>query len=292
MQYAKCTLDNKNWEAAEFERLPTGELETKRTSLVCTECGEFAWYRKRSIHGNPPHFCAHHAEGCDLKVEYVSSTENRDDVTETADEVANNDTIIVRLDKEKGGAIDVVQVQAPPISGQGEGGRRYVITDNTRLSSQQFTLRRILHRLVKSEAFRKSASRIIFYRTNDDVMLDGQVKDIVISFADITKEKHHDKINFYWGPIVSVKKTADGKIWLNSRMSYNSASVAIFEDIADDFMQFFEVDELDDLLGAYVLVAGRCSYSNGGEGKPIIWCGTKNYIFVKKYKDPYIEDVE
>ncbi|ENY70897.1 hypothetical protein G114_15833 [Aeromonas diversa CDC 2478-85] len=75
-------------------------------------------------------------------------------------------------------------------------------------------------------------------------------------------------------------------------MSYNSASVAIFEDIADDFMQFFEVDELDDLLGAYVLVAGRCSYSNGGEGKPIIWCGTKNYIFVKKYKDPYIEDVE
>ncbi|ENY70898.1 hypothetical protein G114_15838 [Aeromonas diversa CDC 2478-85] len=37
-------------------------------------------------------------------------------------------------------------------------------------------------------------------------MLDGQVKDIVISFADITKEKHHDKINFYWGPIVSVKK--------------------------------------------------------------------------------------
>ncbi|TOC19244.1 hypothetical protein CGJ90_22855, partial [Vibrio parahaemolyticus] len=86
----------------------------------------------------------------------------------------------------------------------------------------------------------------------------------------------------------SARESSDGKIWLNSSSEYMSASVAIFEDIADDFKKLFEVDDLEDLLGAHVLVAGNCYFSGEGEGKPIIWCGTPNYIFVRKYKDPAI----
>ncbi|MBS9974349.1 hypothetical protein [Vibrio alginolyticus] len=288
MQYAKCTQDGKTWEISKFSELESSLLDIKRRSLVCTECGEFAWYRRESRHGHPAHFCAHHDPECDLKVQYISSDEHRDDATEVEGEVESDDTIIVRLDQEQGGAIDVAEVSKPPLPGLGEGGKRYVLKDKNRRSAQQFTLRRILHRLVKSKDFRNSESNIIFYRNNEEIMLSGHVKDIVFGFNQIEKDIHHGKTNFYWGPIASARESSDGKIWLNSSSEYMSASVAIFEDISDDFKELFEVDDLEDLLGAHVLVAGNCYFSGEGEGKPIIWCGTPNYIFVRKYKDPAI----
>lgn len=288
MDFAKCTQDNKIWDVATFSELDPTEIELKRRSLLCVECDEFAWYRRESRHGHPAHFCAHHDQECSLKVNYVASDEHRDDATESVDEVESGDDIIVRLDEEQGGAIDVPEVPKNPITGLGEGGQRYVLKDQTRRSSQQFTLRRILHRLVKSKNFRSSNSNIVFYKNSDEIMLRGHVRDIVIGFDQITKEDHHERTNFYWGPIASVGETRDGKIWLNSSSEYMSASVTIFQDIVEQFKDMFEIEDLEDLLGAHVLVAGNCHFSGDGEGKPIIWCGSTNYIFVRKYKDPSI----
>lgn len=285
MQYAKCTLDGRIWEVSDFSNLEPRVLEVKRRSLVCSGCGEFAWFRKESRHGHPAHFCSHHDPDCELKVNYINSDDYRDDATEAEDEVESGDTIVVRLDQEQGGRIEVPEIPKPPISGIGEGGSRYIIKKGNKKSAQQFTLRRILHRLVASQNFRESNHKIIFYRNNEEIMLSGEVKDIVLGFKQITKV-HHGKTNFYWGPIASAKETSDGKIWLNSSSEYMSASVAIFEDVANEFKELFEIEDLDDLLGAYVLVAGNCWFSDDGEGKPIIWCGTPNYIFVRKYKDP------
>lgn len=284
MQHAKCTSDGKVWEAFPFSQLEPSTLDSKRLSLLCAECGEFAWFRKESRHGHPAHFCARHDSECNLKVDYVTSDEQRDDVTSEEDQVSAGDTIIVRLDKEEGGEVEVKDVLAPPKEGQGEGGRTFIIKGKNRESSQQFTLRRILHRLVQSPTFRSSNSNIVFYKNAEDVMLSGQVSDIVCGFEDIAKNKHNDKTMFYWGPIASAKKTPDGKVWLNSGGQYRSVSVAIFEDIAKEFLSLFDVEELEDLAGAYVLVAGRCHFTGNGEGKPVIWCGTSKYIFVRKYK--------
>lgn len=284
MQYAKCTSDGEVWEALAFSQLDPNLLETKRLSLICAECDEFAWFRKESKHGHPAHFCARHDPDCNLKVEYVLADDNRDDATSEEDEVSAGDTIIVRLDEEEGGAVSVPEVQKPPKDGQGVGGRTFIIKGKDRESSQQFTLRRILHRLVQSPKFSESNSNIVFYKNAEEVMISGAISATVCGFENISKDNNHDKTMFYWGPIASAKNTPDGKIWLNSGSQYGSASLAIFEDAASGFIKLFQIDDLEDLAGAYILVAGRCLYSDGGKGKPIIWCGQPKYIVVRKYK--------
>lgn len=284
MQYAKCTSDGEVWEALAFSQLDPSLLEIKRLSLICAECDEFAWFRKESKHGHPAHFCARHDPDCNLKVEYVLADDNRDDATSEEDEVSAGDTIIVRLDEEEGAAVAVPEVQKPPKDGQGIGGRTFIIKGKDRESSQQFTLRRILHRLVQSPKFSESNSNIVFYKNAEEVMISGAISTIVCGFENISKDKNHDKTMFYWGPIASAKNTPDGKIWLNSGSQYGSASLAIFEDVASDFIKLFQIDDLEDLAGSYILVAGRCLYSDSGKGKPIIWCGQPKYIVVRKYK--------
>jgi hypothetical protein len=82
------------------------------------------------------------------------------------------------------------------------------------------------------------------------------------------------------------------KIWLNSSTSYHSASVAIFDDVADDFVEHYHIEDFEDLAGAYVLVAGKCYFTGDGEGKPVIWCGTPKYIALRKYRAEYLKAEE
>lgn len=287
MQYARCTDDSQVWEAARFAVLPTAELESKRRNLVCDQCGEFAWFRKESSHGHPAHFCAHHRDDCDLRVEYVVVDESRNDATVAEGEVAAGDAIIVRLDQERGDQVDVTVVQPPPTPSEGEGGKTYIVRGAGRESFQHFTLRRILLRLVQSPDFRTSDRPIVFYKNEEEVLLRGPVRDIVASFADITREKHNDQVMFFWGPIASAGRTSDGKLWLNSSDRYQGVSVAIFEDIADEFLAIFGIDDLDELAGAHVLVAGRCYFA--GTGKPVVWCASPKYIVVRRYRNERLQ---
>lgn len=287
MQYARCTDDGQVWEAAGFAALPVSELESKRRNLVCVQCGEFAWFRKESTHGHPAHFCAHHTDNCDLRVEYIVVDEGRHDATTVEGEVAAGTAIIVRLDQEVGGQVDVTEVQPPPTPGQGEGGRTFIVRGAERESSQHFTLRRILLRLVQSPDFRTSDRQIAFYRNEEEVLIRGSVRDIVTSFTDITRETHNDRMMLYWGPIASAGKTPDEKLWLNSSDRYQGVSVAIFQDIVEEFLAVFGIDDLDDLAGAHVLVAGKCYFTS--TGKPVIWCGSPKYIVVRRYRDERLQ---
>lgn len=286
MQYARYTIDGKVWEAPNFAALPEAQLETMRRNLTCVQCGEFAWFRKESTHGRPAHFCAHHENNCSLKVEYVVVDEHRNDATLAEQEVSAGDTIIVRLDQEHGNQIDVAEVQPPPIPGQGDGGRRYVLPGSGRESTQQFTLRRILLRLVQSPDFRTSTKPITFYSRGEEPLIAGTIRDVVTSFADIT-HKHHEQLMLYWGPIASSGWTQDGKLWLNSSDRNQGASVAIFENITNEFLKQFSIEDIDDLSGAHVLVAGRCTYAS--TGKPVIWCASPQYIVVRRYRDERLQ---
>lgn len=287
MQYARCINDNQVWEAVKFAALPIEMLETKRRNLICAQCGEFAWFRKESSHGHPAHFCAHHSDNCDLKVEYVVVDDQRNDATLAENEVAAGDEIIVLLGEERGGSVDVSEVLRPPTLGQGEGGRTFVLRGKERESAQHFTLRRILLRLVQSQDFRASSRSIVFYKNKEEVLIQGQVRNIVASFADIEFDQHNDRLMLFWGPIASAGITIDGKLWLNSSDRNQGASVAIFPDIVGDFLSSFGIEDLDELAGAHVLVAGKCYFAS--TGKPVIWCGSPKYIVVRRYRDERLQ---
>ncbi|MEE3028848.1 MAG: hypothetical protein VX729_15015 [Pseudomonadota bacterium] len=285
MDMVFCKDDGEEYEIAEFVALPNAERESKRRALLCTECNGFAWYRKES-RLSPAHFCAHHAEDCTFKTHYEDASESGDDALELDHEASN--TLIINLEEEKGGSIEVAEPHPerdPNKEFEGSTSNRFVRRRFEGDSPQQSNLRRLLLRLVRSESFRGSSDEVVFYKRQNEVFVNGAIKNVVKRFDQITKFDD-DRSALFWGPIASVGKTPDGRLWLNSSKDYSSASISIFDDIVDDFLDLFEVDDIDDLLGAWVIVAGTCRFSGDGQGKPIIWCGTPNYIFVRKYRDP------
>lgn len=287
MQYAKCTEDNKTWEANDFAALPNEVLEIKRQNLLCVECNEFAWFRKESRHGHPAHFCAHHKNDCGLKVEYVVVDDGKAQALTDEEEVAAGTGIIVRLDDEQADQIDVAEVTPNTDPKLGGGGSRHVIKGGERESLQQFTLRRILHRLVQSPKFSSSNQQLTIYKNKEEKLIEGSIKNIVSSFENISKDVHNNQFMIFWGPISSAKKSEDGKLWLNSSERNRGTSVAIFQNIVQQFLSSFKVEELDELSGAHVLVLAKCLIA--GTGKPVIWCASPKNIIVRRYKDANLQ---
>lgn len=288
MQYASCTLDGVVWEASRFSLLIGNDLEAKRNNLNCVECGALAWFRRASKHGHPAHFCAHHEQVCQLKAEYVLVDSDAPGNAEAVDQVQNSGNIVVHLDEEQGGSIDVLPPNVNPDPLPGPGGRRYVVQGADQYANQQFTLRRILHRLVQSPDFRNSTANITFYRREGEPYLDGPVRDVTRAFSDLSPADNGES-KFYWGPITSVGRTDDGRIWLNSSPRYQSVSVVIFQDIVDEFLEAFEIDELDDLVGAHVLVSGRCHFLGHQNSKPIVWCSGVQFIVLRRYRSSSLQ---
>ncbi|WP_058361646.1 hypothetical protein [Xanthomonas translucens] len=283
MQHASEAGGGKVWEANDFSQLPEDILESKRRALECKECGEFAWFRKESRHGHPPHFCSHHAENCDLKVRYEVVGDRAPGVNEE-DQVESGDSIVVRLDLEDAKKVDVLSTQQlPGAENAREGGSRFIGIGGNRVSNQNFTLRRILYRLVQSPAFRESQHLISLYRNENEVLIQGPVREIAQELSHISRELHHDKLALYWGAVASAGRTADGKLWLNTSINRSDASVALYEDIAQKFLDAFEIEDTEDLAGSHVLVAGRCLYSQSG--KPVIRCGSMKFIVVRRYRE-------
>ncbi|WP_134598868.1 hypothetical protein [Pseudomonas aeruginosa] len=283
MQYAFCHIDQKVWEAYKFSLLPAAEIAEKRNSLTCVECKALAWFRKESTHGHPAHFCAHHEPTCVLKAEYVVVDADQGDGAEVVDQIKSSGDIVVRLDKERGGDIDVEPASRVPGGLPGEGGRIHLTRGQNRFSDQEFTLKRILHRLVQSPDFRQSTARLTFYRRENEPLIDGRVCDITRAFSEISRGDEETR-KFYWGPITSAKRTPDGKIWLKSAPQYQAVSVVIFTDIAEDFLRSFNIDDLDDLAGAHVLVSGTLQFTGERGIKPIIWCGALYQIVIRRYR--------
>ena len=169
-----------------------------------------------------------------------------------------------------------------------EGGRTHTVKRDDRFSNQEFTLKRILHRLVQSPDFRQSLSRITFYKREDEPYIQGAVRDVTRAFSEISREDENAP-KFFWGPITSVRRSSDGKIWLNSTPQYQSVSVVIFQDIADDFLRAFNISDLDDLAGAHILVSGKCAFTGGQNLKPIIWCGALHQIVIRRYRSASLQ---
>jgi len=287
MQYARGA-NGRVWEASVFAVLPQAQLDMEKLSLVCVECNEFAWFRKPSTHGRPAHFCAHHDLKCSLRVEYVVVGDPRNESTIAEGQVTSGDTIVVDLSKEVGGAVDVSPVQPAPDGGGEGGGRTFIVRGAGRESAQHFTLRRILLRLVQSPEFCGSAQKIRIESADGQSIINGAVRDVVARFDEIFAERHHDVLSMFWGPIASVGRTADGKLWLNSSDRYSGASVVIFDDIVDEFLRIFDIEDTADLEGAHVLVVGRCTVR---EGRPFIWCSSPKYIMVRRYRDDRLQAV-
>ncbi|WP_318518308.1 hypothetical protein [Photobacterium leiognathi] len=279
MDIAFCTIDGKEWYADEFWALGEKAIVTMRRNLQCTSCNGDAWFRKSSYGNKVPHFCAHHTEDCN----YATIYEVIDDGDGGDGQPAANpgSGIVLDLGLDKNYEVDVQSPAPKPDIPAGErrlgnevkngGGKDY---------PAHLTLKNTLYKLVRSDKLYTSDSKVTI--PNAPIQgLPEKANELFVNFKDVNDG--YNKVNrVYWGFISDAGFTADGRLWLNAGNRSDGLSVSINPDITEEFRKYFKVDKsLDQLEGCHALIIGDCYYAT--TGKPIIWCGSLDYIVLRRY---------
>ncbi|MBO4121480.1 hypothetical protein J5T34_12170 [Cupriavidus gilardii] len=142
----------------------------------------------------------------------------------------------------------------------GPRGNRYFATGNG--GRQALAHRRpstLLRRLIDEPGFSNSQQII-----EVPGRAPTTVRELFVHFTTIV-EGHVPTFHGYWGFISDAKQGPDGEIWLNTTQSWRDFSVLISADLAARFVARFNVHDLEDLAGAYVLVFEHLSKSQGGK---------------------------
>lgn len=293
MEMAFCTVTNGPISATQFEALSIEAKRQFKMNLLCPGCGDVAWFRSATKPNakinRAAHFNSHHHSGeCDFRTTYsLIDDETNGDIT-TNQAIPRVTSYTVNLDNKVGGAInDLSEVPMPPgplvirPSGgaTGKGGGAAYDTNMDR------TLRQILSYLKRFPEFRHSDKYIDMYSEAGHLKVSGQIGRLAINFDDVTPDMDDNQYRLFWGLIVDAEDEFAGNgVWLNASASKKGVSVKVYGDIKDSFLNAFKVSELEDLKGAYVLVAGRVHYT-GANLKPIIYCALVNFITVQKYRE-------
>lgn len=281
MDKAFCTIDEQEWGADEFYALSPAELESKRRSLLCTECKGNAWFRRASYGNDAPHFCAHHEQYCSLGTSYAvvgEGDENKGLPSSDADS-----GIVLDLGLTKSYDINVkVAVNKFESTPQGQSFTGEKIVDGGSLKyPAHFTLKNLLYKLVHSKGLCYADKKVVF----KDRYFNGMPErgaDLFVEFTNISPWMDGAR-RIYWGFISDVGQTKDGKIWLNAGNVKSELSICINSEIASEFKGQFNVkNSLDELDGCHALIIGTCTYA--ATGKPILRCGELSYIVLRRYK--------
>ena len=278
---AFCTIDEQEWTAEAFYALPTAEIQSKRRSLLCTECSGDAWFRRSSYGNDAPHFCAHHQENCSLGTSYEAVGEGSND---KALPVSDADSgLVIDLDLTQSYDIDVKL--AEQTSEATPAGQRFTGDKSNDGGSVKypahFTLKRLLYKLVQSKG-QCYLEKKIGFKGQDFSDLPENGAELFVEFANV-KPWMDGARRIFWGFISDVGQTNDGKIWLNAGNIKSGLSVCIQQDIASAFREQFKVvNSLDELDGCHALIISKCLYAT--TGKPILWCGDLSYVVLRRYK--------
>ena len=279
MDYALCRVDQKEWHAADFLELDPASFESMKRHLVCTACEGDAWFRKSSFGKQTPHFCAHHAEGCNYATRYQVIDQGDGEGDEPATDPDSG--IVINLNLEDGYKIDVADKTNPEdISAAPQLGANIVKGKGFNYPAHH-SLKNILFKLVRSNgafANRSTPVRI----SNPPFDLPSIASELFINFKSVMPYLS-GQVRMYWGFISDADYSHDGKIWLNAGNRGDGLSVAIYPDIVDQFKEYFGAQNtLRDLDGCHVLIIGPCYFAK--TGKPIIWCNSLEYIVLRRYR--------
>lgn len=268
MNNAICTEDQHTYTADEFSKLPSGELNRKRNLLLCSECKNKAFYRKRARNGRGACFGAQHEEGCQ------QSTSDGDNVVagsgEDKDELANTGERIV-LDLNFGSPNPEVHIDGDPDAPRRPRGGRHIGGDGSRNAVSHRRLGPILRDLVDAPNFRYSR-QIVEIPEKPEM----SVADFFVELTDVTRQ-YEGQYRGYWGNISSVVPAGDGDVWLNSGRK-NQVSFKLAEQDHRTIIKRYRLKEITDLAGRYILVLDTVRI--GRSGKLICFIQDTNLVAI------------
>ena len=245
MQTALCTLDNVNYSAIDFNQ--TVNFTTIRRHLVCSACGRTAGYRSQGRDGRIACFRATHVDGCEqARMSIAHLTEQPTVVNRRIIVDFNYGFATTRASTQTAGGADTAGTQGD----QQAGG-------NTGVNTSTRRLRPLLSELIGNEDFLRETLTI-------EVPGQGNypVAEFFVNFASVTDD-HVGTYHGYWGliPAIWVKENS---LYFNSG-GPDSMSVLLDAQFDEDFIQRYNIDDLNEIAGSQMLVFGQLKRSRNGK---------------------------
>lgn len=266
MDIARCTANGVTYRAPAFEALDENSIQEYRQLLVCARCGARAFFRKKSTSGQAACFGARpHATGCDLAA--VESRYRGGQGLDQEERINYGERIQIDFAY---GAHAVVHVDPQePGDPAGRGGQ-FRGGDGPRNAVMHRRLSTLLRNLMLSDQFRNSDQII--------ALPEGQfrVRDFFVPFSQAGAHLVGE-FRGYWGMLSDARRGQGEQIWLNSGGQQN-VSTAVNAELIPEFNRRFQIEELEDLAGAYVLVFGTLGRSP--RDKLYLACNDLRYITV------------
>lgn len=294
MERALSLESGQEFTAEDFESLNESSRRVLKLSLVCPSCKDIAWFRSATKPGSKvkrvAHFNSHHHDKeCEFRTSYLLVDDEGGGDKVSDEKIPAVAEYLVNLDSKVGGIISDLELEPIPEEGfivparptGGAVGKGAGVAYDVSVSK---TLRQMLSYLKRFPDFRNSEKTVMMYSDAGHLKINGKIKDLAVHFDD-ANESMEDQYRLFWGLIVSAENEYQTNgIWLNSSSSKRGLSIKIYEDIREGFLNAFKISDLENLNGAYVLVAGKIHFTKANN-KPVVYCAIPNFITIQKYKD-------
>lgn len=253
MNEALCTLDGETYDAHQFAALPEERIEALRYSLICTECKAPGFYKRRGIDGRAPCFGARHID-CDLA---RGGGAGWGDGAEGQQPEIRNDGAAIRIELGTGSATGAEAAGAAPERRAAGRGRRFGGEGGRRTRQPAWRLRSILRALVQS-GFGESEQMV---QPPSGRAMPARRYFVRAEFAGALR--HRDEPRGLWGTVLSVRQAGD-VYWLNTG-DKNRLSFIVDDSVMAAVLRRFHLDDVEDLVGADILVLDRPRKSQNGK---------------------------
>jgi hypothetical protein len=250
---ARCTINNQVYTAEVFAQVE--DFYNKRRNLSCTECNGPAFFRGATRNGREACFGARHVNGCNLATLEHDGTATGQGNGE--DEIfTTGQRIFVDFNF---GAPEAV-VDGQPTGGVTEAGDQRVCNGGGTVPRDVMNrrLRPILNTLIQSEEFRLSTQTIVVPGQDGEYTATGLFRNFTV-----VTQQHFGMFHGYWGQITAARKLGNS-YWFNTG-SLESVSILLDEMYFDEVARRFNIQDLEDLPGSYLLVFGRLMRSQNGK---------------------------
>lgn len=252
MDVAKCTLDGNNYYVDGFSELPTGELAEKRRALICTGCGNQAYFKRAATSGQGACFGARpHAKDCKF-----STPETEEIKGELEDRsVLTNPGNRILLDLQYGAHEGANVAPGGPEGSTNSRGMRYTSENAGRTADSRRRLSTILRNLIASDDFRRSETVV---EVSQEISM--PIKDFFVNFSVVDDSFINKKLGF-WGLIYDAGDGSEGSLWLNTGKK-DKLSILVVSEMYPKFKDKFRLVNSNSPEGMHVLVIGELKRSS------------------------------
>jgi hypothetical protein len=248
MDRAKCTLDNIEYLATDFEALSNDEIASKRQHLICIECLSKAFFRRKLKSGQAACFGARpHKDDC---------TQKSQDSGSTIGELSENDKQLIN----DGSEIDVdfnygtlksnhvIENNSEVEASGSANGKKHSSINGIGNAKSQRRLSSLLSILI-------SSNRDSFIQSNKIINVNGYkyLSSNLFKNIESLKSDYVGKFVAVWGVVdrIGLQGTS---IWLNSAQDTINFGILVKENERDEL--FLRYNDIEELVGSYILCFG------------------------------------